>query len=582
MIPPYAGPLGSPESPFGVPNVDARHEHSSPAAAGGPSVGVDDGGIETSVAEGPGGGVDGRLSRGEPRRPVVVIGAGITGLVSARRLSLAGVPVILLEASDRIGGQLETVPFAGLPVEMGAEALYLAVPELRRLVAELGLGDRIVAAAPGATWLATDRGLRRLPAGVGPAGPARLRPVLRSGTLGPTALLRAAAEPWRARRPLPGDVSVADFVTHRFGRAVTETFVDPMMGSLHAGDVRRLSLAATSPLLAAANTARRSLVSENLIRLPGLRWGRRSAAGQPGSSAPDRAGRSGADSAGRSAPGSPVRPPSPMFGSLPGGLADLTARILDGTDVDLRLNTPVTGLSLRADDGPFPTAVSVTTAHDEITASAVVVAVPAPPAATLVSGVDDGAARRLTGIPMASVATVAFAFRCADLAALPAFAGTGILLPSASGRTMKAAVFLSSKWRHLGGGDLALVRVSAGRARSDVADTLSDAELIAACRADLAALTGMTAHPVDVRVRRWPQTMPQLEIGHLELVDDARSRLATAGPVVLAGASYDGVGVTSCVRSAEAAAASVLDRLGIDRPTSSPARHSTRQQGSPA
>ena len=40
------------------------------------------------------------------REPVIVIGAGVAGLTAARTLHDAGVPVIVLEASNHIGGRV--------------------------------------------------------------------------------------------------------------------------------------------------------------------------------------------------------------------------------------------------------------------------------------------------------------------------------------------------------------------------------------------------------------------------------------------------------------------------------------------
>ena len=42
-------------------------------------------------------------------RRAVVIGGGISGLVAARRLAQAGYAITLLEADDRLGGQIHTV-----------------------------------------------------------------------------------------------------------------------------------------------------------------------------------------------------------------------------------------------------------------------------------------------------------------------------------------------------------------------------------------------------------------------------------------------------------------------------------------
>ena len=43
-------------------------------------------------------------------KDVIVIGAGIAGLAAARTLAEAGLRVALIEARDRVGGRIYTVP----------------------------------------------------------------------------------------------------------------------------------------------------------------------------------------------------------------------------------------------------------------------------------------------------------------------------------------------------------------------------------------------------------------------------------------------------------------------------------------
>jgi monoamine oxidase len=69
-------------------------------------------------------------SRGESsllglrRRKVIVIGAGISGLVAAQRLASQGVDVLILEAQNRIGGRVKTNREFSVPLELGANWLH--------------------------------------------------------------------------------------------------------------------------------------------------------------------------------------------------------------------------------------------------------------------------------------------------------------------------------------------------------------------------------------------------------------------------------------------------------------------------
>src|SRR6201985_658470 len=69
---------------------------------------------------------------------VIVLGAGVAGLAAARTLAEAGKHVLLLEARDRVGGRVWSIPVEGrgLPVELGAEFVHGLPTELLQLIEE--------------------------------------------------------------------------------------------------------------------------------------------------------------------------------------------------------------------------------------------------------------------------------------------------------------------------------------------------------------------------------------------------------------------------------------------------------------
>lgn len=448
---------------------------------------------------------------------VAVIGGGITGLVAARRLTRAGAQATVFEAASRPGGQVHTVRVDEFGVDLGAESLHKAATDAFDLVCELGLEDELVHARPGPTWVWSGKRLRRLPAGMGPAGPSRLWPVVTSRLLSARGTLRAALEPIvPASRP-DADVSVGAFLTRRFGRELTERLVSPLLGGLHAGDPHRLSLEAASPQLHALARERRSLL------LAGRRRGRM------------RAG----------------------FVTFRTGLGGLVDALVSDPAVTVRTSSPVAAVV------PAGSAYRLEGAAGCLAeAEAVVLAVPARVASHVLAPIAPEAAGTLGALHTATVATAVLAYPRSAVACLPAYCATGLLVDPAAGRLLKAATFLSTKWPHLSDADRFLVRVSAGRADEDRVAGLDDSELVERLHAELGEATGLDVAPLWMRVRRWPATMPQLEVGHRDRIARVRHDLHRRPGLVLAGAAYDGVGLASCIRAGRRAATDVLDQLG--------------------
>jgi len=63
---------------------------------------------------------------------VVVVGAGLAGLVCARQLKDVGIEVLLLEASDGVGGRLRTDIVDGFKIDRGFQVLFDSYPAVQR------------------------------------------------------------------------------------------------------------------------------------------------------------------------------------------------------------------------------------------------------------------------------------------------------------------------------------------------------------------------------------------------------------------------------------------------------------------
>lgn len=446
---------------------------------------------------------------------IAVVGAGIAGLVLARRLDQAGVDTTVWESSSRAGGQVRTVALWGCPVDVGAEALHLGTPAVSRLLDELGLAERVVHASSGASLLVTRKGLQPLPAGVGPVGPTRIGPVVSSGILSLRGIARAGLEPILARRIVQQDISVGAFIRGRFGDEVADQFVDPLLGNLHSGDIDTLSLHSTARQLVPKARQGRSLLPRPLAR--------------------------------RTRPGGGAQ-----FGSLPCGLAEFITAL--GRGLDVRLESPV--LAITPADGGW----QVRSAAAVETFDAVALACPARVAASLLDPVCPGVGEQLAAGRTADVATVVLAYQKPTGGVLGSH--NGLLLNSHSGHLTKAFTNLSRKWPQVRHRDFHLVRASVGRVGRDDLSRLTDAQVVRQVSAELHQIADLPATVTDSHVVRWPGAMPQLEVGHGERIAQVRDRLAVLPPVVLVGAPYDGIGIGSAITAAELWARELLTLEG--------------------
>jgi oxygen-dependent protoporphyrinogen oxidase len=111
-------------------------------------------------------------------------------------------------------------------------------------------------------------------------------------------------------------------------------------------------------------------------------------------------------------------------------------------------------------------------------------------------------------------------------------------------------------------GETVLLKCSKGRAGNEQALELDDVQLVAAVRAGLGRAMNLRAAPLESRVFRFEQTLPQYAVGYLERIARVDAAMQQRLPgVSLCGAAYRGVGVASCIRDGRAVADAVAAAL---------------------
>jgi oxygen-dependent protoporphyrinogen oxidase len=463
-------------------------------------------------------------SEGAPT--VVVVGGGIAGLAAAARVRAArpDAEVVVLESSPEIGGKLRLGEVAGVTVDVGAEAMLNRRPEAVDLTLASGLGDDIVHPATTAANLWSRGELLAMPRtlmGI----PVDLKALAESGVISKPGLARAAMDAVLPASSLDGrDASIGALVEERFGKEIVDRLVEPLLGGVYAGHAREISARAAVPQVVALLDRDRSLTKAAARAISG--------------------------------PQSDI----PVFAGIIGGVGRLPAAVAAASGAVVETGATVRDL-VRRPDGGWTLVVGSTTEPRLVQADAVILAVPGPPAARLLSDVAPAAALDLARVEYASVAVVTLGFRVRDFPEVP---GSGFLVPPVERRAVKAATFSFAKWgwvRDAGGGEVLLMRCSLGRHRDEHQLQKTDEELVEVALHDLADAIGLSVRPVDAHVQRWGGGLPQYAVGHLDRVAAIRAEVGRLPGLAVCGAAYDGVGIPACIASGQRAADEVLKAL---------------------
>jgi oxygen-dependent protoporphyrinogen oxidase len=458
-------------------------------------------------------------------RRIAIVGGGVAGLAAAYYLAQlardgAQIQVVLFEASMRLGGIIETVREGGFVIECGPDAWVTEKPWACELAEELGLGDELMPSndATRKTYILLENKLRPMPDGMRMMVPGDLDALDASELF--TAEAKQAyrdeisrAEEFKANAPTE-DESVAAFVRRHFGAEVLGKIGTPLLSGVFGGDVATLSARAVMGPFVKMEREYGSLIEALQAH--------------------------------------PASTSSSIFTTLRSGMGTLVDRMIATIPPDwVRLGATVKYVS-HGDEGWL-----VGTTHEVERFDAVMMSAPVDVAGSLLAPIDKRMAE-LMQMDASSAVVAAFAFAKAGELLLPP--GFGFLVPPGSGSLLLACTFVDQKFdaRVPHGGRL--LRAFFGGAAAERMMRCGNDEIASIARLELARILGPLPEPQLSVVRRWPRSLPQYGVGHLERMAELDARVKDLDGLWLLGNGYRGVGVPDLVRDARVAAREVATR----------------------
>jgi protoporphyrinogen/coproporphyrinogen III oxidase len=441
---------------------------------------------------------------------VAIVGGGIAGLAAAYELRQRGVSAQVLEAGSRPGGVITTERIDGWVIDGGPDSMLVQKPAAVALCRELGLGDRLISTlTPRTAFVLRDGRLHPIAEGSFLGFPLRFGSLARSSLFTFGGKLRLASE-----LVIPGhrgdeDESIGSFVRRRFGEEAVDYLAEPLLAGIHAGDVERLSIRALFPrLLEAERQSGSVLRAFRALRV--------------------------------------TASPHGAFVSLPGGTGELVDTLVSRLPGVVQISTRVKELRRAG-------SLILESNAGRVEARAVILAVPAYVAASLLRAFDTTLAAHCDSVPYASTATVAFGYR-RDQVAHP-MQGSGFVVPRVERSALLAGTWVTSKWPGRAPDGHVLLRAFLGGGRDPQRLDASDEELIDTARLELEELLGISGAPRIARLFRWTRQSPQYEVGHLQRIAAIDDQLASIPGVFLTGSGFRAIGIPDCIADARATAA---------------------------
>lgn len=446
----------------------------------------------------------------QPKPRTAIVGGGLAGLTATWQLARLDptADVTLYEASNRLGGTIETIHRDGFTIESGPDSWVTEKPWAHQLAVDLGLESELILSndATRITWILRHGRLESLPDGMRLMVPTDLALLEGHPLISEAALESYRSEPARAeslKSQVPDhDESIATFVLRHFGPEVLETIAAPLLSGVFGGDVHILSVRAVMPQFVHMERTHGSLILALQQRPPAEKS---------------------------------------IFTTLRSGTQTLIDKMTSQIPAHwLRLNIPITSITPRQHGWVPHSSQPYRDEWDRF--DHIILATPAHITTNLIP-------QFAPYLPQESSSAILAAFAFHQHFPLPQ--GFGFLVPSSEPNPLLAATFVDQKFPGRVPPDARLLRAFF----TGNHDHETDAELTGIAFEALEKILGPLPVPDFSILRRWPRSLPQYAVGHHERIADLLHLLARDYPNVhLLGNAYRGVGLPDLIRDARALA----------------------------
>ena len=487
---------------------------------------------------------------------IIIIGGGVAGLGAAykiKRAQEAGADVAftLIEKQDRVGGQLWTDRYIDdhggeIIVDGGSDSFLTEKPAIHRVAKMLGIFDEEQSSNDDVkkTFIVKKGRLVEMPDGIMMFAPTKILPMATTTLYSWPAKFRMALDFFMPKKKQPAggleDESVESLIVRRLGRECLDNLAEAIVGGVNGSDPKTMSVLATYPSLLEMEQEHGSLIKGFLAQRKKVEAIKKKYPPQPG-----------------------VRRKT-FFSSFERGLGSFTDALADAAGRE-NIHTGAGVKSVQFVDSEQGRTYTVTLEDGTVySGEGLIIATQAWQTAEFLGSALSQAADVLNTIPNSSCATVVLAFDKEDAPFDKAW--HGILTPAVEHRKVTGISLVSSKWLGRCPSDKVLLRGFVGGPRDPQMLDLSDDEIMALARETYEELLGLRkGAPIRyAKVFRFPKSMPQYTVGHLDRMKTLWSIVDPQKGLGLAGAPYKGVGVPNCLQSGEDAVTKVLGDFGIE------------------